>query len=300
MTQVRWPNLFILGASKCGTTALSRYLAGHPQIFMTEKTGMKEPHYFSSDLSSSHLYWKIRDEAGYLKLFEQADQKANYWGEASPNYLFSAQAVPDILQRCQDPQLIVMLRNPIEQAHSLHNEHWKSFGEDPDFEACWRLQASRLNGQNLPSQFSDGVALQYGAWAKAGEQVERLLSRVDRQQVHVIVYDDFSANPAASYAAVLDWLGLPHDGQAQFERLNPSISYQWPALEYGLRRIRAVRRALRLPGGLGIHRLIDRYNKKTERKPLRPAFRRELCDYFHDDVALLSRLLNRDLSHWLA
>ncbi|HZW51687.1 MAG TPA: hypothetical protein VFF05_07495, partial [Rudaea sp.] len=198
-----------------------------------------------------------------------------------------------------DPHFIVMLRSPVEIAHSLHNEYAKHDDEQTDFEACWRLQASRLQGRDLPARFSDGAALQYGEIAKTGAQLERLLGLVERRQVHVIVYDDFSANPAASYAAVLDWLGLEHDGQAQFEKINPSVTYQWPGLEYALRKIRSVRSALGLPGGLGIQALIDRFNKKHVREPLRPAFRQELCDYFRDDVALLSRLLGRDLSHWL-
>jgi hypothetical protein len=298
MANARFPNLFIVGAPKCGTTALSHYLAGHPQIFMTETAGMKEPHFFNSEMNITFIP-QIRDESAYLHLFDNADPKARYWGEASPAYLFSTQAIPKIQQICPGSRFIVMLRNPVEQAHSMHNEYTKNFGEILDFEECWRLQASRLKGNNLPKLFSDGISLQYGPVAKTGAQLERMLGVVDRSQVHIILYDDFRADPAASYAALLDWLGLEHDGQAQFEKINPSVTYQWPGLETALRKIRSVRSALRLPGGLGIHALIDRFNKKHVREPLRPAFRQELCDYFRDDVALLSRLLGRDLSHWL-
>jgi hypothetical protein len=157
-----------------------------------------------------------------------------------------------------------------------------------------------LKGLDLPTRFSDGIALQYGEIARTGAQLERMLALVDRSRVHIILYDDFSADTAASYAALLDWLGLEHDGQAQFEKINPSVVYQWPGLEYAFRAFRTLRGALRLPArGLGIHALVSRFNRKNEREPLRPAFRQELCDYFRDDVALLSRLLGRDLSHWL-
>jgi hypothetical protein len=299
MAGTRFPNLFIVGAPKCGTTALSHYLAGHPQIFMTETAGQKETMYFCEDMELSHLGWRIHDEKSYLRLFDDADPSLKYWGEASVFYLFSDVAIPNILQKSSGPRFVVMLRNPIELAHSLHNEWLKTVGEVPEFETAWRMQASRSNDHNLPSAFSDGVALQYGEIAKTGAQLERMLGIVDRSQVHIILYDDFSANPAASYAGLLDWLGLEHDGQAQFEKINPSVTYQWPGLEYVLRKVRSVRSALRLPGGLGIHALIDRFNKMHVREPLRPAFRQELCDYFRDDVALLSCLLGRDLSHWL-
>jgi hypothetical protein len=298
MTDTRWPNLFIIGAPKCGTTAMSHYLAQHPQVFMSESAGIKEPFYFCSDLAVSHVTWRIRDETHYLGLFENAGLR-RYRGEASTGYLVSEAAVPRILQRCDDPRFIVMVRNPIEQAYALHNEHWKNYGEHHDFETCWRWQQRRLGGDHLPPNFSDGASLQYGRIARTGEQLERVLSLVDRSRLHVVLYDDFKSDTAKSYADTLAWLGLEDDGRVHFERLNPGLAYHWEALEMGLRKIRSLRQALHLPGGLGLHALIDRFNKHTMRKPLRPAFRRELCRYFRDDVALLSRLLQRDVSHWL-
>ena len=38
------PNFLVLGAQKAGTTSLHKYLAQHPEIFMSRE---KEPHYFS-------------------------------------------------------------------------------------------------------------------------------------------------------------------------------------------------------------------------------------------------------------
>ena len=43
------PNFFIVGAPKCGTTALYEYLRPHPNVFMPE---IKEPHYFAKDLGT--------------------------------------------------------------------------------------------------------------------------------------------------------------------------------------------------------------------------------------------------------
>ena len=42
------PNLFIIGAPKCGTTFLYYYLRQHPDIFFPS---FKEPHFFGSDLN---------------------------------------------------------------------------------------------------------------------------------------------------------------------------------------------------------------------------------------------------------
>src|SRR5271156_4428937 len=42
----RVPDFFIIGHEKCGTTALYKLLAGHPQIYMPE---LKEPRFFVAD-----------------------------------------------------------------------------------------------------------------------------------------------------------------------------------------------------------------------------------------------------------
>jgi Sulfotransferase family len=40
----RFPDFFLVGAPRCGTTSLSRYLAANPQVCFSRP---KEPHYFS-------------------------------------------------------------------------------------------------------------------------------------------------------------------------------------------------------------------------------------------------------------
>ena len=65
---MRKPNLFIIGAPKCGTTALSEYLREHPAVFVTQP---KEPHFFSKDFP----YYYSPGHATldhYLRLYEDA------------------------------------------------------------------------------------------------------------------------------------------------------------------------------------------------------------------------------------
>jgi hypothetical protein len=45
-------------------------------------------------------------------------------------------------------------------------------------------------------------------------------------------------------------------------------------------------------------KILDLNTVKERRRPLSPAFRAELVDTFRDEVALLSRIVGRDLSHW--
>lgn len=291
------PNLFIIGAPKCGTTALSHYLAQHPQVFMTESVGVKEPHFFCSDHPITQLH-PIRDYDEYIKLFPELTHKYVYIGEASTSYLFSDVAVPRIIANNSESRIIVALRNPIEMAIALHNEYQKYSNEISSFERAWRLQGQRLSGAPLPRPFSDPVDLQYGILSKTGAQVQRLFTRIDRKQVHIIIYDDLKQDTQGCYEKLLAWLGLPPDPDISFDRLNAGRNYRSTFVEKSLRQARRVREALHIPGGLGVNALIDRFNVTRHYRPLRPAFEQELKDYFRDDVRLLSAILGRDLTHW--
>ena len=48
---MRKPNLFVIGAPKCGTTALCEYLSRHPKICFSDP---KEAKYFHTDFHKSH------------------------------------------------------------------------------------------------------------------------------------------------------------------------------------------------------------------------------------------------------
>lgn len=66
----KWPNFFIVGAPRCGTTSLYEYLKQTPGIYMST---VKEPHYFSQSIDPALLYrTPIRDKKKYLALFQKA------------------------------------------------------------------------------------------------------------------------------------------------------------------------------------------------------------------------------------
>src|SRR3954462_2607244 len=84
------PNLFIVGAPKCGTTAWVEYLRTHPDIFFPNS---KEDCFFALDLPKFRF---IHSEAEYSRLFAGSGD-AKYVGEASAMYLFS-KAAPNAMR----------------------------------------------------------------------------------------------------------------------------------------------------------------------------------------------------------
>ena len=304
------PNFFLLGAPKCGTSALYEYLREHPGIFIPR---LKEPHFFSADFREFGL---VQTEEDYRQLFAECDPEHSACGEASVFYLYSSVAVRQILAFNPAAKFLVVVRNPVEMYPSLHAEFVNAFYEDEtDCEAAWRLQAARLRGDRIPDLCKETWMLQYADICSLGEQVARLVSQVPAAQRKIIVYDDFKRSPRAVYEGVLLFLGLPPDGRTEFPPVNErkSFKYGWIArfLQSPPRFMQKTRKRLKrsyyLRGSLlgrMTYRVLEwsrQFNsRKTGRSELSPEFAAELAEAFRDDVQLLSSILQRDLSHWLA
>jgi hypothetical protein len=297
------PNFFIVGAPKCGTTALYEYLRPHPNIFMPT---LKEPHFFASDLGS---YPPIRTLQEYTKIFAGSSARHLRIGEASVYYLRSSVAIANIRDFNPDARIIAMFRNPVEMVHSLHSQLlYVSEESEPDFERAWRLQERRRQGFDLPPASRGAFLLQYAEVGQFGTQTQRLLSIFPRAQVKLILFDDFAASPQQVYDELIEFLDIPHDKRTGFPRINENkrARITWlkdfarkppPALHQAFR---TLKQALGAEGISAVKRRIVQLNTVKERRhPLSPAFRAELVDAFRDEVALLSQLVNRDLSHWI-
>lgn len=293
---VRKPDFFILGAPKCGTTTLAQWLAEHPEIYFSPR---KEPHFFNTDSTPA-----TRTLAQYEAQFAGADDRHRAVGEGSTHYLDSRVAVPQILDYSPDARFIVCLRNPLEMAPALHNECLRQGWEtERSFEAAWRLQARRRDGERVPriAARNDPRRLQYGRRCRLGEQLARLYGWVERERVLPVVLDDVKQDPGREYRRVLEFLGVPDDGRASFPVANVSRRIRSVGLAKAIRVTTLARDALGLAGDWGIADAVRRLNARPDAKaPLTPACRDELRAYYADDIERLAALLDRDLSHWLA
>jgi hypothetical protein len=296
------PNFFIIGAPKSGTTSLSEYLKGHPNIYFSK---VKEPHFF--DLDTSKVL-KLRLQT-YLSLFSGADSYFHKAvGEGSTGYLYSKVAVPEILKFNPCAKFIVMLRNPVEMVQSWHSEMYFEGVEDVrEFEMAWRLEGARRHGKLIPHSCWEPRKLFYSEWGKLGDQIERLFSLADRDSIKVIVFDDFVADTKKVYEEVLAFLEVPQDGRIDFQPINESRSLRQAGLQRILaslanyfRLARAIS-GLKLTLGLGLFQKVLFLNSKpVPRKPISPILQAELADFYREDVRKLSKLLGRDLTHWLS
>ncbi|MEW6119436.1 MAG: sulfotransferase [Pseudomonadota bacterium] len=296
-----YPNFFIVGAPKCGTTALASYLRDHPDVFLCDP---KEPHYFANDMDA-HRY--VRSEEAYLALFRHAKEHHHAIGEASVGYLFSTVALANIRAFNPDARIIAMVRNPVDMAQSLHRQLvYAGYEDEPDFEKAWRLQALRREGEAIPVLCRAPAFLQYGEACSLGKQIKHLYAVFPREQVHVIVFDDLARDVAGTYRNALAFLGLPPDGRENFETVNEAKSVRFAWLGRWAARLKpaAVRAAvgIKRKTGLdayGLLKGIEQLNQvKAIKSPVPAHLALELQHYFESDVVLLSSLLGRDLTDW--
>ncbi|MBW1738038.1 MAG: sulfotransferase domain-containing protein [Deltaproteobacteria bacterium] len=303
MEEVKTPNFFIIGAPKCGTTSLAAWLGEHPNIYMSP---IKEPWFFCRD-----IYQGIKTWEEYLQLFQNANPKQSRIGEASTSYLFSRVAVPAIEEKFQGASYIVMVRNPVEMAYSLHEQHMRDFREDiTDFEKAWRMAPERRAGKRVPRNCPNPVLLDYPSWGKIGEQLERLYSLVRRERVLLLFLDDIKENPRREYLKVMNFLKVIDDSRRDFPTYNPAREWRLktPVKAAQILRWKAgrLREAIGIKS-LGLKWLVLSYDvlnealnaRKRPRMPMSTNLRQELMDFFTQDIRLLEELTDRDLSVWM-
>jgi len=311
MTQpAGFPDFFVVGAPRCGTTSFCRYLARNPQICFSQP---KEPHYFARlDHDPSAL--ELRRD--YIeRCFGHCAAGHRAVGEGSVSYLYLPEAIDRIRRINPDARFIALVRNPLAMLPSYHLRMRFLLQEDePDFEKAWALEPARARGVSIPRLCLDPRLLRYREVAKLGAQVQRLFDVAGRERSHVIVFDDLVADSLAVYRRALEFLGVDYDGQTRFERRYESTIYRYRWLQRllyvpatrGGKVIDTLQRRSRKYNADGSKRrsLIKRvtsWNKvPATPAPLTPQMAATVREALRSDVALLSRLLDRDLGHWLA
>jgi len=296
------PNFFIVGAPKAGTTALYEYLREHPGVCMAS---YKEPHFFATDMIG---YARAKTLAEYLGFFRHCSDNAIAIGEGSVWYLRSREALENIREFAPEGRIIVMLRNPVDLVRSFHAQALYSYiEEEKDLETAWRLQDVRAKGEHIPPGCQAVQTLMYRDLARLGEQVQRALDIFPTEQVKLIFFEDFIADTRREFESVLSFLGVEGNNRKSFPSVNEAKAHriEWlgkftmQAPSPIVKSVRAIRRTTGLDPMQMVRKLRKWNSAAKPKKKIGDEFRKELIEYFAEDVKLLAKLTNRDLSHWL-
>ncbi len=213
------PDFLIIGAKKCGTTALYSYLTQHPLVAPAFK---KEIYYFNAYIGRGRLWYR----SFFPTVFEKRSRKGLLTGEATPDYLFHPHTPQRVHDAVPHARLIAILRNPVDRAYSFYNHNLRAGLERLSFEEAIGAEERRLTGErekidadtdHFSFAFMHHSYLLRGLYA---EQIEAWTAKFDESQLLVLATEDLYEQPEATLRRTFDFLGLEYSAPAAFKKLN--------------------------------------------------------------------------------
>ncbi len=286
------PNFFVIGAQKCGTTALYMALKEHPEINMSS---VKEPRYFAfannppnfqgpgSEHFNSNVIRQITD---YSQLFNQTDNFPAR-GEASPIYLSSYQpgeTARQIHNLIPDARLIAIIRQPAERAWSAYLHH-RRFGFEPL--KSFRKALDQENLRKSMNWYPGWRYLQNGLYA---ENLKPYFELFDREQIRVYFYEDWNNKPAEVITDIFNFLEVDSNYKSNIQlRHNVSL----------VPRNRWLQNYLENRKTQGNSHFFNRLSKINQSRPLMPkSIHKELTLKYKESIIALEQLLDQKITNW--
>lgn len=192
------PNLVVIGAMKCATTAVHRYLDDHPDVAMSRP---KELNFFFCAADGNARQQATADAEWRTGLWhrgidwyaEQFPDEAPVRGEASPGY--TSPAHPEVPARMAavipDARLVYLVRDPVRRAVSQYHHH----------------RADGTETRPLAQALLD-PASQYIARGRYFERLEPFLCHFPADRILVVTQEDLEDDCRATVAALYRYAGV--------------------------------------------------------------------------------------------
>lgn len=274
------PNVLVIGAQKCGTSSLHRYLDLHPEISMSRP---KELNFFM-------LYPEATGEqlAGYKQHFPA---EARVRGESSPNYSCYPEVagIPERIHRViPDTKLIYLVRDPIERAVSSY------------------LHALALGGDTRPiAEALDDPSTLYISRSRYYAQLEQYLPYFGLEQILVVAQEELLRRRAETMRRIFRFLEVDDSFSS------PGFEQMWEVSSGKGRKYRLAYRISRRVGGpavwgrlparvrwLGERVILGPRKGAPSRPGLDPEVRERLAGRFREDVRRLRELTGQEFAEW--
>jgi hypothetical protein len=299
-----FPNLYIVGAPKAGTTSLYHYLDQHPDIAIPNK----EPRFFirksienvseADPIKPYLIRSSILNEKEYVGLY--ADKTEKIICDASTQYLYHHQEViPQIQQlNTPPPKILILLRNPIERAFSNYSHNYSTF-EELNFEQAIENENNRIS-QGFNSFWH------YKGLSTYAESVQSYKTAFD--QVKVVLFEDFIKDIDQTLIEIFDFLEVDNTfkvshfmvntkstGAPKSKRLNAFLqrSTRLSGLKTFLHRVIGEQRTKLF------RELVMRRNLSKTKISLDDTLKSKLESYFVEDISALKKILPEQNIAWL-
>ncbi len=311
----KFPNLFLVGAAKAGTTSLYSYLIQHPDIFELDDNkslllkinvlySPKEPWFLVSDIMMKTGYKDsfdccVKDMATYLKLYSYS-RSERYRIDASVAYLYYPVVIQRIKQYApRNTKIIISLRNPIYGVYSMYTflktqaridieklSFEEALKKDSLLSVPWGLRANNLYYNPVKNYLN-----------------------VFKENVKILIFEEWKKDPLHALENICNFLeiekfpfknvnvihnpsGIPKD--------NFSVNF-FKKLVYIHNVCKTLYKKI-VPIGTRktIRDFLQKHlvNNNLQKIPMKEETEQYLKEYYREDVAKLEELLGRDLSIW--
>lgn len=296
-----YPNLFLIGGMRCGSTALHLLLDQHPDINMSSK---KEPYFLIAELKRQNLannYSKELEEDletyiekgnyrtidKYSTLFDTT-RNYKYRGEAS-HYIYHPDSASFLKKKSPQAKIIISVRNPIERlySHFYHLERRQEFLSN-DLDAY-------VNHILIQHQESNSKILSKGLYFDA---VSHWIEIFGEDNVKIVVYEEFKNDRQKVISEIFDWLDLSDSritnlrpqktGKIKFKKLFFFINSS-TFIKNILRNILSIKYRVRLRSIF-----YDIFIKK-KRINIERSTRKLLVEFYKEDTIKLEKLLKKKI-----
>jgi Sulfotransferase family len=315
--------IFIVGAPRCGTTTMARWLQAHPQVLFPF---VKEPHFFWQydlrGLDEAELRERVQED--FLDhFFSEAAGERNVGADCSVSYLYAPEQLEPVLELWPNSSFIVAVRDPLSLLPSLHKRLIFTGDENiRRFEDAWAAVPDRAAGRRIPWSTIEPRWLRYDEAARYGTYVERLFEAVGKERCRVVLFDDLVADPAGQHRGLLEFAQLELQPAPRLTAERQGKDVRFLVLQQLLKRPprfllpylasnrfrgrfdkKVGRKASETAPGSGsrsLRKRLLRWNKVPDAKrPIPISVQREIRAHYQAEVDKLGTLIGRDLGHWL-
>jgi hypothetical protein len=184
------PNFLIIGAAKCGTTSLFKYLSKHPEIYMPPQ---KEMHYFDIHIKEKSIGW-------YESHFRNSKSRNLIYGEASPSYCIYPNSIENIYKYKPNIKLIMLLRNPVNRAISHYYMEVNRGRESLSILEAFEKEQERI------ANIDQFLLYSYFIRGKYCEQLDRIHKFFSKEQLLTVRLEDLKLNPQLEINKITNFL----------------------------------------------------------------------------------------------
>ena len=215
------PDVLIIGAQRCGTSSLYKYLGQHPAVSPSIR---KEVEYFSTRYTEGLSWYR-----SHFPLRRPSSMKPPMTFEATPDYMLHPLAAERAFALVPDARIIALLRDPVSRAYSQYQHNLRLGHEPLSFDDALDAEESRLEGE-VERLKADPAYLAhplrrhgYVERGKYDEQLLPWLKRFPSDRFHIVRSEDFFVSPEASFQEILSFLELPPFQPVEFHNYSQPL-----------------------------------------------------------------------------